>query len=384
MKIWLRLALAIFLIGGLIWLAWPRPAAPTSVQLAGLAVAPVTGFTRANGVRHFEFPLDFGPHPDYQTEWWYYTGNLVTPTGRHFGYQLTFFRRALLPAQDQAPRASAWAANQIYLAHFTLSDSNSGQFQYFERFERGAAGLAGASGSPRYQVWLGDWSVEQTGDSSYQLTARQDRIHLNLDLSDRKGPALQGIDGYSQKGADPANASYYVSQTHLVSRGTLELDGQSFALEGSSWMDHEFSTSALAPDQVGWDWFALQLSDDSELMVYTVRAADGTVSPYSQGTLIRPDGSTRHLSLADFKISVLSTWQSPHSGAVYPGGWRVEVPSEQIVLQVQPRMPDQELRVSFIYWEGAVTITGTHTSHAITGSGYVELTGYAASMQGQF
>lgn len=384
MKTWLRFGLIILLISGLAWLAWPRPTAQATVQLAGLAVSPADGFTRVNGPRNFDFPLDFGPHPDYQTEWWYYTGNLSTPTGRHFGYQLTFFRRSLLPIQEQTQRDSSWATDQIYLAHFTLSDSTSGQFRYFERFERGAAGLAGASGSPLYQVWLGDWRVEQTGNSTYQLSARQEGIHLKLELSDRKGPILQGIDGYSQKGADPGNASYYVSQTRLVSRGTLELDGQSFALQGTSWMDHEFSTSALAPDQVGWDWFALQLSDDSELMVYTVRAADGTLSPYSQGTLIRPDGNTRHLSLTDFKISVLSNWQSPHSGAVYPAGWRVEVPSEQIDLQIQPRMPDQELRVSFTYWEGAVTISGKHASNTVTGSGYVELTGYAASMQGQF
>lgn len=384
MKVWLRLALVLIVIGGLAWLTWPHPTAQTTVQLAGLGVSPATGFMRANGPKNFEFPLDFGPHPDYQTEWWYYTGNLATPDGRHFGYQLTFFRRALLPVQDQVQRASSWATNQVYLAHFTLSDAASTQFRYFERFERGAAGLAGVSGSPSYQVWLGDWRVEQISNNTYQLSAHQDGIRLNLELIDHKGPILQGRDGYSQKGADPGNASYYVSQTRLVSRGTLELDGQSFALQGTSWMDHEFSTSALAPDQVGWDWFALQLSDDSELMVYTVRAADGTLSPYSQGTLIRPDGSTRHLSLADFKISALATWRSPHSGAIYPAGWRIEVPSEQIDLQVQARMSDQELRVSFTYWEGAVTINGTHASNAVTGSGYVELTGYADSMQGKF
>jgi predicted secreted hydrolase len=175
-----------------------------------------------------------------------------------------------------------------------------------------------------------------------------------------------------------------VSQTALESRGSVEINGQAFAVTGSSWMDHEFSTSALAADQVGWDWFALQLDDGSELMVYGVRKADGSLDPLASGTLIERNGHTRHLTQADFQITVEDRWKSTHSGAVYPAGWRISIPSEQIELKAAPRLADQELRLSFTYWEGAVAVTGTRAGKAVGGSGYVELTGYAGSMQGQF
>jgi predicted secreted hydrolase len=382
-KLRILILLAVLLTGGAAWLAWPRTPALPAARLEGLALTPQAGFSRASGPRSFSFPLDFGPHPDFQTEWWYYTGNLAAPDGRRFGYQLTFFRRAILPAAEQAARTSAWATNQVYLAHFTFSDIQAGNFHYFEQFDRGAAGLAGAEGLPSFQVWLGNWSVSQTGAQTYRLAAQQGGITLALELVDRKGPVLEGIDGYSQKGADPGNASYYFSQTRLDSSGTLAVGEKSFAVQGSSWMDHEFSTSALAPDQVGWDWFALQLDDGSELMVYTVRKADGSVDPYSQGMLIAADGSHRRLTRDDFTITILEHWQSPHSAAIYPSGWRVEVPSAQLDLMVRPRLADQELRVSFTYWEGAVQIEGARAGKPVSGSGYVELTGYQESMQGQ-
>ncbi len=383
MKPRLLIGLALILLVGAAWLAWPRAQAQTAAHLEGLAVTPQAGFTRASGPRSFSFPLDFGPHADFQTEWWYYTGNLAAPDGRRFGYQLTFFRRAILPAGEQAARTSAWAANQVYLAHFTLSDIQGGRFHYFERSDRGAAGLAGATVQPAYQVWLGSWSVSQVGAQTYRLAAQQADIFLSLDLVDRKGPLLEGIDGYSQKGVAPGNASYYFSQTSLESTGTVEVGGQTIAVQGSSWMDHEFSTSALAPDQVGWDWFALQLDDGSELMVYTVRKADGSVDPFSQGLLVAADGSTRRLAHDDFTITILSHWQSPHDAANYPAQWRVQVPSAQLDLTVRPRLADQELRVSFTYWEGAVQIDGTRAGKPFGGSGYVELTGYYESTQGQ-
>jgi predicted secreted hydrolase len=328
--------------------------------------------------------LDLGPHPDFQTEWWYYTGNLAAADGRAFGYQLTFFRRAILPARDLPARTSEWATGQIYFAHFTLTNGPAGSFRYFERFERGAAGLAGASGEPLYQVWLQDWSVRQTDANHYRLHAAAEDIQIKLDLVDRKGPVLQGDRGLSQKGPQPGNASYYISQTRLESQGSIQVGDQTVSVSGLSWMDHEFSTSSLSGEQVGWDWYALQLSDGSELMVYQMRKTDGTMDPFSQGTLIYPDGRTRFLQRDELQIQVLSTWKSPHSGASYPAEWTVAVPSEQLSLRVTPRLADQELRVSFTYWEGAVTVTGSRLGKDVSGSGYVELTGYARSMQGQF
>jgi predicted secreted hydrolase len=350
---------------------------------ADAEAASATGYTRAEAPRSLVFPQDHGPHPDFQTEWWYYTGNLETKDGRHFGYQLTFFRRALLPPDQRVERASDWGTDQVYLAHFTISDVEAGRFQAFERFARGAAGIAGAQ-SPPYRVWLEDWSVEQASENRYRLQAAKGPVRLDLSLTDSKGPVLQGDRGYSQKGPEPGNASYYVSQTRLESEGTVEVEGQSFAVSGLSWMDHEFSTSALTEGQVGWDWFALQLDDGSELMVFQIRRADGSVDPFSSGTLILPDGSTRSLSREDFRIETAGAWRSPHTGAEYPAGWRVAVPEVGLTLQIEPYLADQELNVSYSYWEGAVRIAGQSPAGPVSGSGYVELTGYAGSLAGEF
>jgi len=344
-----------------------------------------TGFARAEGPRPLDFPADYGPHPDFQTEWWYYTGNLATDTGRRFGYQLTFFRRALTPPMEREERASEWATEQVYMAHFALTDVGGEQHWAFERFSRGAAGLAGAANMP-YQVWLEDWRVEQVGDDPgvVQMQAAQDGLALDLRLIDRKGPILQGDRGYSQKGPDPGNASYYYSQTRLETSGGVTVGEETFQVEGWSWMDHEFSTSALASGQVGWDWFALRLEDGSDLMFFQIRKADGEIDPFSSGTLIGPEGETRRLARDDFTIEVEGTWRSPRSGASYPSRWSVSVPGADLVLAIEPYLADQELNLSYAYWEGAVWIEGERAGVSITGEGYVELTGYAGSMQEQF
>ncbi|MBN1177744.1 MAG: carotenoid 1,2-hydratase [Anaerolineae bacterium] len=355
-------------------------------EIRAQLVAPAAagaGFARVEGPRPFDPALDFGPHPDYQTEWWYYTGNLATADGRRFGYQLTFFRRALVPPAARQARASAWAADQVYLAHFALTDVAAGEHQAFERFTRGAAGLAGAQ-SPPYRVWLEDWSVAEVAAGTYRLAAAQDGLAVDLLLVDRKGPVLHGEAGYSQKGPEPGNASFYFSQTRLDASGTVTVGGTPYAVTGTSWMDHEFSTSALAADQVGWDWFALQLDDGSEVMVFQIRRADGSIDPFSSGTFVAPDGTTRHLARAEFEIAVPDTWRSRRSGAVYPARWSVDVPAIDLRLEIEPYVADQEMRVSYTYWEGAVEISGTRGGAAVTGSGYVEMTGYAGSMQAQF
>ena len=361
----------------------PPPAPPVQAQLSGLAVGSGS-FARADGPRLFSFPADFGPHNDFQTEWWYYTGNVMTADGRPFGFELTFFRRALAGPADRAPRASAWATDQVYLAHFTLSDIAGGQFHAFERFERGAAGLAGAQGAPRYSVWLQDWSVQATGANTYQLAAQQAGMKINLTLTDQKGLILEGDRGYSQKGPALGQASYYVSQTRLAAAGTLEVGNQPYTVSGTSWMDHEFSTSTLGLDQVGWDWFSIQLDDGTEVMAYTLRRKDGSLDDYSKGTVIAAHGSPRPLTKTDFQTQATATWKSPHSGGVYPAAWTLTIPSEGLTLHIRPRLADQELNVSFVYWEGAVEIEGDRRGAKITGSGYVELTGYAQSFAGQF
>lgn len=378
----------IFLFGlaalGLIWgLAFRKPSAAVRAGVISAPAAPITGeYRKVEGPQDIVFPQAFGPQPDYRTEWWYYTGSLAADDGRRFGYQLTFFRRAVSPPQDRIPRPSTWAAEQVYMAHFTLTDASAEKFHYFERFERGAAGLAGAALSPAFQVWLHDWSVEQTGVKTYRLRAQEQDLAVDLELVDVKGPILQGERGYSQKGAQAGNASLYFSQTRLESQGTIRIGEDTFAVRGTSWMDREISTSALSKDEVGWDWFALHLDDGSELMAYVLRREDGSISEFSSGTLVEADGTSRHLSREDFVISVADTWKSPHSGGVYPARWTVRVPSAGLALDVEPLLADQELGVSFIYWEGAVKVAGTRNGKPVGGYGYVELTGYAQSMQG--
>jgi predicted secreted hydrolase len=220
--------------------------------------------------------------------------------------------------------------------------------------------------------------------SVYRLRAAQGNLEIDLLLTDRKRPVLHGDSGYSRKGPEPGSASYYYSQTRLETSGMVMVGDVEYSVDGASWMDHEFSTSVLGVDQVGWDWFALHLNDGSELMVFQIRRTDGSVDPFSSGTLVSPDGSARHLSRGDFEVIVESTWRSPRSGAVYPAGWRVEVPAADLMLEIDPYLTDQELDASYIYWEGAVRVRGERAGESLTGSGYVEMTGYAYPIQGQF
>lgn len=389
-------AAAVLFLLALIALAWwaffRRPSEQAQAKVIAMiepGAFPAGDFARADGPRPFIFPQDHGLHPEFQTEWWYYTGNLAGPDGRRYGYQLTFFRRASFPPGALPERSSAWATNQIYMAHFTLTDVSAGEFSFFERFERGAAGLAGAmvkaEDTPEagFEVWLRDWSVRQVGKDEYRLRAQEEHIALDLLLVDRKGPVLQGDQGYSRKGPELGNASLYYSMTRLETTGTISFAGRAVPVTGWSWMDREISTSALSPGQVGWDWFALQFDDGSELMVYVIRRSDGSVDRFSSGIFVAPDGAARPLSSQDFQISTEAVWRSPHSNGEYPSRWRIQVPSVGLDLRVQPQLADQELNVTVVYWEGSVRVSGEREGRPISGYGYVELTGYAGSLEGQ-
>ena len=269
------------------------------------------------------------------------------------------------------------------MAHLALSDISAEEHYAFERFARGAAGLAGAQAEP-YQVWLENWQVVQIAERKYHLTAYQDEITLDLVLEDLKGPIFHGEDGYSQKGPDTGDASYYYSQTRLLTSGSVQTGRGSYQVNGLSWKDHEFSTSALSSGQVGWDWFSVQLDDGSELMVFQIRREDGSIDPFSSGTWISPDGGTKPLEQEQFEIQVRESWRSPDSGAEYPADWILNIPSLDMNLKVKPYMVNQEMNVSYTYWEGAVNVNGTSEDVPISGRGYVEMTGYATSMEGQF
>ncbi|TDJ00835.1 MAG: carotenoid 1,2-hydratase [Candidatus Dadabacteria bacterium] len=345
-----------------------RSAQETGNIAQSLSGYDISGFKRVQMPRDFKFPKDFGPHPEYQTEWWYYTGNLVDSSGRDFGYQLTFFRRAL--SSYEVDRESEWASNQIYFAHFALSDIENGEFYSSERWSRSALGLAGAETMP-FRVWIDDWSVQGEG-KSFKLKATDGSISINLLLKPAKPVVLQGDKGLSQKSQEPGNASYYFSQTRIDTSGRVIIDGQEFEVRGLSWLDREWSTSALGENQEGWDWFSIQLDDGREIMLYQLRLKDGGIDNYSSGSIVNQNGDLTPLKVADFEIEVLDTWKSSKTGIDYPSKWRISIPGHDIELNVVPLLQDQELLHSFIYWEGAVKISG----EGFSGKGYVELTGY--------
>ncbi|MEJ2059226.1 MAG: lipocalin-like domain-containing protein [Gammaproteobacteria bacterium] len=332
---------------------------------------PTTGFAQIGTPRAFHFPADHGPHPGFRNEWWYYTGVLHTEAGRRFGFELTFFRIALTP---RAPVGNdRWLTNQIYMAHFAVTDVKTGRFHAWQRFARGAQGLAGARAKP-FRVWLGDWQVSGNPEFPWRLDAKDGDTAVRLDLTPDKPPVLEGDRGLSRKG--PAQASYYYSMPRLAAQGRIEVGGTSYPVTGLVWLDREWSTSALSPDQVGWDWFGLHLSDGSDLMLYQLRQKDGAPDPYSQGTLITRNGETVHLKAADFSLKPQHVWKSP-DGAAYPVAWEIRIPTQHLRLEVRAMVPNQELDLTVKYWEGAVDATGRHAGRAVTGQGYLEMTGYA-------
>lgn len=357
------------------------PAGQT-VALPVVAAPGVESFARAIEPRAWSFPADHGAHPEFQTEWWYYTGNLATEDGRRFGYQFTVFRRALTPEAGES--GSEWRSTQAYMAHFTVTDVEGAAFYQAQRFSRGAAGLAGAAAEPRYRVWLDDWAVEASDDAatSLRLAAASPEVAVDLTLEQAKPPALQGDHGLSPKSGVPGNASYYYSLTRLLTSGTIRIGAEMFAVTGASWMDHEFSTSALGPDAQGWDWFGLQLGDNRELMLGQIRLVDGEIEPAFGGLLVEADGAARYLSASAFGIEATRWWTSPHTGATYPAAWTIAVMLDEgksLTLEVEPLLADQELREGIVYWEGAVWISGD-----ATGYGYAELTGYHGTMRNRF
>ena len=334
------------------------------------------GFEKALEPREFVFPDDHGPHPGFRNEWWYITGNLDGDGGRRFGFELTIFRFALTPSVPKAQ--SNWRSNQVYIAHFAVTDADREQFFAAERFSRGALGLAGAQASP-FRVWIEDWEIaaEEAGmPEHWRLRASDPGFSLDLELTAAKSPVLNGDAGLSQKSAEPGNASYYYSMTRWLTDGSLQLGDETFRVSGLSWLDREWSTSALAADQLGWDWFALQLSDGSDLMFYNLRKLDGSQDEQSAGTWVDADGRSLHLDRDDVEITVTDTWESPQGG-VYPSGWALRAPGQGLELRITPVMADQELFTTVRYWEGAVDVKGERHGEPIEGRGYVELTGYA-------
>ena len=336
------------------------------------------GFAKATTPRLLAFPADHGSHPQFRTEWWYFTGNLKSADGDLYGFELTFFRVGLRPPEASSPRHSAWAKNQIWMAHLAVTDAAKQRFVARERIAREGLDLAGAEPAPT-RVWVKGWSAARADESDHerwQLRARDGDLALQLSLATDEAPVLNGEAGLDRKGPEPGNASYYYSLPRLTTTGVLELDGREIAVQGSTWMDREWSTSALGDDVAGWDWFGLRLSDGGSLMLYRLRRHDGTADAFSGGMLVDGGGSGRRLGRDDVELSATDYWTSPRR-ARYPIAWHLKVPSARLALELRPYVLDQELNLSVRYWEGAVSGEGTGPDGGrVTADGYLELAGY--------
>jgi len=355
---------------------------------------------------HYEFPRDNFDHPDYKTEWWYYTGNLKSTSGRRFGFELTFFRQGVTRTQylpsdisgsdpgtaalartvnSEGSRTTAfvWPVRDIYLAHLALSDIDGRHYFHAERLNRAGPGLAGAD-LQQSRIWNGNWQVVWQGNVQ-QLQAIAGQFALHVSLRSLKPAVINGQNGISQKASGHGKASYYISLTRIEVSGSLRLNGQSYPVTGTAWMDHEFFTAQLDPAQTGWDWLGLQLDDGSELLLYRLRRRDGSVDPYSAGTYVDSEARSHHLTAAEFSLDPgQPTWTSPASRATYPVRWQVRVPSLGVNLEISTPLEQQEFtsRSSFApsYWEGAIRAEGTKASRKASGLGYLEMTGYASAV----
>ena len=325
---------------------------------------------------HYEFPRDHFNHPDYQTEWWYYTGNVKTADGHRFGYELTFFRQGIARDANQ----STWQIHDLYMAHLALSDLSGHAFYHEERINRAGPGIAGIDQNTGL-IWNGNWQVQLT-DGRQTLRGLNGQFSTELALTPEKPPVIHGRDGISRKAAGVGHASHYISLTRLMTSGTIELNGKVYPVQGTSWMDHEFFTQSMDATETGWDWVSLQLQDDTEVMLYRLRHKDGSVDPFSSGTYIDKEGKCTFLSASDFTMTPSGeTWTSAKTKGVYPIRWHVTIPKLSIDASLRTPLPNQEMtaRIGPSYWEGAIDVKGTRAGNELNGVGYLEMTGYAGT-----
>jgi predicted secreted hydrolase len=324
----------------------------------------------------YEFPRDHFNHPGFQTEWWYYTGNLKSADGRRFGFELTLFRQGV--SRDPVKTAT-WDVRDLYVAHLALSDLDGGKFYHAERTNRSGPGIAAVDESLG-RIWNGNWQLQYHGGDQ-ELKAIDERFQLHLTLHPEKLPVIHGENGVSQKAEGPGRASHYISLTRLATSGAIDLGNKKIEVRGSSWMDHEFFTHQLDPEQIGWDWLSLQLDDHTEVMLFHIRRKDGSIDPHSAGTYIDAQGKTAHLHSNDFRLEPSEEkWTSPRTGAAYPIHWSIAIPKLGIALEAKTPLASQELtgktKLTPDYWEGAVVLAGTRIAKPISGVGYLEMTGY--------
>ncbi len=352
--------------------AEPAPGSDVIDFLTGEGGGEWSAVTRG---RVLEFPRDHGEHPDYRQEWWYYTGNLRTPGGRRFGFQLTFFRFG--HGAFDAYEGSAWRNEHSWMAHFAVSDVENGTLHAWQDYARGALSLAGATAQP-FRVWVNGWSVSGVADGrgglDVTVDARVDETRIRLRLRGDAPPLLQGDHGFSEKDANGKTASYYYSLPNLEASGSLVLGGERFDVAGRAWMDREWSTEVLSKEQLGWDWFALRLARGDILMLFQVRGDAGRHFRYAVHVDIA--GRARYFGSDAITMTPSSWWQSEASGSRFPVGWQLAIAPAAIDLRVRAAFDAQALNLDFSYWEGVVDVAGSVDNERVRGEGYMELTGY--------
>lgn len=337
----------------------------------------------------FEFPRDHGSHDEYPTEWWYYTGHLRSVSGRRYGFELTFFRVGVrgsgfgvgsASTNPEPPTPNPWTLHNLALAHFAITDVSARSFRYYEKLNRASPFTAEAAAG-RLDVFNEGWRATTLADGSWRISAAQAGESIDLVLRSRKPPAIHGEHGVIVKGPGVGHASHYYSMTRLEAQGTIRAKGRKAErCTGLAWMDHEFGSSALRETQQGWDWFSVQLDNETELMLYQIRRRDGTPDVTSSGSLVTDDGRVIPIRHEQMRITALSSWRSPRSHATYPMGWKIEIPALSVSLKLMPLLENQELittsTTQVTYWEGAVDVTGSLGNVGVSGTGYVEMTGY--------
>ncbi len=346
------------------------------VSIAKIMNSSKTGFKQASEVITFKFPEDYAAHNEYKIEWWYFTGNVQTEDGHKFGYQFTIFRNGL---SFDTTRNSSFSSNNLYLAHFAISDITNNKFYFTEKTVREAVDLAGTTVSP-FRVFIENWEIKAKFNNynylmpEFSIVAKDSNFAIDLTLTPQKKMVLHGNQGLSDKSYEKGNSSYYYSFTNLKTEGNISIGDESFQIEGKSWFDREFSTSALSVNQRGWNWFSLQLEDSTEIMCFELRDNQNK-QDFAKGTYISSDGKTEFIKATDFTITPVSYFTS-NTGTKYPSKWKFEYKTQNIFLEIETQIPNQELNVFTKYYEGSVKFKGTKNNRKIAGSGYVELTGY--------
>jgi len=313
----------------------------------------------------FSFPADHGPHPEFRIEWWYVTANLKDSSGTPFGVQWTLFRQALAPGAQQ----EGWANQQIWMAHAAVTSAGTHRFN--QTYARGGVGQAGVTAEP-FSAWIDSWAMRGTDAfnandiSPLVLNASAENFSYALQLEADHPLVLQGDGGYSKK-SQREQASYYYSQPFLKAKGRLAIDDKPIDVSGLAWMDREWSSQPLAPDQKGWDWFALHFASGEKLMLYRMRQSDG--NHYVSGNWIVPTGPARQLGSSD--IRMMPGAPVDIEGHKLPVAWQIAIPSLSLAIECTALNDRAWMGTSFAYWEGPISFKGSHS-----GIGYLEMTGY--------